>query len=324
MERGENSGDFHPVDANAILRIPLRMQDGEDWWAWELEKHGEFSVKTVYRKLASMHQQAIETPETSGDEFWKKTWKLNVPPKVKVFWWRVLHEFLPAKSELNRWHIEPTVFCETCGADSESIRHVLLECTIARMFWRELKSITGAKIPDLNSYSWATDILLDGFSSDNERRIFIIGMYSLWMQRNKRRHGEDQIPVRTAVSWTVDLANDLWEIHKPKKKQVLSASNPTWRPPSDGWVKCNNDAAYQVGIGQGATGVIVRDSAGQFMGGRAPWYPRWRCWHAEMVCFLRRRRRWTSSKWRRITRSWLNYGQEVTTIAQVWRQFSGR
>jgi hypothetical protein len=50
----------------------------------------------------------------SGDVFWKETWKLNVPPKVRVFWWRVLHEFLPAKSVLYRRHIEPTAFCEVC------------------------------------------------------------------------------------------------------------------------------------------------------------------------------------------------------------------
>ena len=38
---------FFPVDANAILRIPLCPQE-EDWWAWEPEKHGEFLVKSAY------------------------------------------------------------------------------------------------------------------------------------------------------------------------------------------------------------------------------------------------------------------------------------
>lgn len=137
-----------PVDAKAILRIPMRAQVGEDWWAWEQEKHGVYSVKTAYRLLASTYQPATEAPESSGDEVWKKTWKLNVPPKVRVLWWRVLHDFLPAKSELQRRHIEPTAFCETCGAESEPIRHVLLDCTIARMFWQEIKSITGSKLPN--------------------------------------------------------------------------------------------------------------------------------------------------------------------------------
>jgi hypothetical protein len=42
---------FIPVDAAAILRIPLRSQDDDDCWAWEPEKHGIYSVKTAYQKL---------------------------------------------------------------------------------------------------------------------------------------------------------------------------------------------------------------------------------------------------------------------------------
>lgn len=36
------SSIFIPVDVNAILRIPLRGQE-DDWWAWEPEKHGDYS-----------------------------------------------------------------------------------------------------------------------------------------------------------------------------------------------------------------------------------------------------------------------------------------
>jgi len=39
----------------------------------------------------------------SGDERARSAvWKLNVPPKVHVFWWRVLHNSLPSKAELKR------------------------------------------------------------------------------------------------------------------------------------------------------------------------------------------------------------------------------
>lgn len=45
---------FLLIDANTILRIPIRQQD-EDWWAWEPEKHGVYSVKSAYRKLYAMN-----------------------------------------------------------------------------------------------------------------------------------------------------------------------------------------------------------------------------------------------------------------------------
>lgn len=125
---------FIPVDATAILRIPVQPQE-DDWWAWDLEKYGEYSVKSAYRKLVDMKRNADGMlPGGSGDESWKRTWNLQVPPKVKVFWWRVLHEFIPAKEILNGRHIEPVAFCDSFGADPESILHVLANCTLAKMF----------------------------------------------------------------------------------------------------------------------------------------------------------------------------------------------
>jgi hypothetical protein len=141
-------------------------------------------------------------PGGSGDESWSLIWKLVVPPKVKVFWWRVIHEFLPAKQILHRRHIEPTAFCEVCGADAESIKHILMECSVAKVFWREVKNLTGAKLPTLHPSTWATDLLSAGVCTDKERCIFIIGMYSLWMQRNKTRHGDPQTPVNVSVRWS--------------------------------------------------------------------------------------------------------------------------
>jgi hypothetical protein len=50
------------------------------------EKHGEYMVKSAYTKLAETHTPWVGlSPRGSGDGPWKRIWKLNVPPKVKVF-----------------------------------------------------------------------------------------------------------------------------------------------------------------------------------------------------------------------------------------------
>lgn len=66
---------------------------------------------------------------------------------TKVFWWRVVNEYLPTKGILHRRHIEPTPNCEVCGAEVESIKHVFLECTVAQCFWRQVRVLTGDKLP---------------------------------------------------------------------------------------------------------------------------------------------------------------------------------
>jgi hypothetical protein len=86
-----------------------------------------------------------------------------------------------------------------CGADRETIKHTLSECTIARMFWQEMRILSGAKLPQLHPYTWASDILQPDFCSDHDRAVFCIGMYALWLQRNKHRHGAGRLPVKEIV-----------------------------------------------------------------------------------------------------------------------------
>ena len=45
-----------------------------------------------------------------------------------------MNGLLPAKEVLFRRHIERTANCDVCGPDEESIKHVLMDCTIAKFF----------------------------------------------------------------------------------------------------------------------------------------------------------------------------------------------
>jgi hypothetical protein len=47
--------------------------------------------------------------------------KLKVPPKVRIFWWRVIQNFLPSNAELARRHIREDSHCAACGTDLESL-----------------------------------------------------------------------------------------------------------------------------------------------------------------------------------------------------------
>ncbi|KAL6643594.1 hypothetical protein ACP70R_018360 [Stipagrostis hirtigluma subsp. patula] len=79
---------FTGLDADLILRMPL-CNNGEDFWAWELERHGNYSVKSAYKILADERErnEQVNTPGPSDVRDWRKIRKLVVPPKVKVFWW---------------------------------------------------------------------------------------------------------------------------------------------------------------------------------------------------------------------------------------------
>jgi hypothetical protein len=96
-------------------------------------------------------------------------------------------------------------------------------------------------------------------------------MYALWLQRNKHRHGAVQIPVKKLVQWSVDTAHDLCQLLRDPKPKAVAIIRK-WSAPPAGWVKCNTDGAFYADQGQGASGVVLRDPAGTFRGGRARWH----------------------------------------------------
>lgn len=161
---------FCDFDAEAILSTPCNGS-GDDFLAWDPEKHGVYFVRSAYRMLETKQRMSHggDRPGSSSDTDWKEIWKLEVPPKVRIFWWRVLHEFLPTRQVLHRRHIEKIANCEVCGEPKETIKHVLVDCTVARSFWRQARTITGVKLPHLHEVTWARDLLHPEFCPRRRR-----------------------------------------------------------------------------------------------------------------------------------------------------------
>jgi hypothetical protein len=101
---------FIGIDADEILKIQPSRTLPEDVATWSLERSGVYSIRSAYKLLKTDHLEQLAAKEGSGAAstgryWWKLLSKLKIPPKVKVFWWRVIHGFLPCKAELHRRHI---------------------------------------------------------------------------------------------------------------------------------------------------------------------------------------------------------------------------
>ena len=177
------------------------------------------------------------------------------------------------KQILFRRHIEPEAFCEVCGEPEESIRHVLLDCTVARQFWQYTRWATGVKLPSLNGETWAAD-LMSQLCPRRDPALIMIGMWALWMLRNRRRHGELTMPVQQAVLWAKDTTYDLWQLSHQFDKPAPAYNRDKWRKPEVGWSKINTDAAFSEESKQGATSSIIRDDQDVFYSAQAIWYER--------------------------------------------------
>lgn len=55
-------------------------------------------------------------------------WKANMCPKFKFFLWLCAHNSIMVKDVLANCGIDLSPFCPKCGADHESITHLLHKC----------------------------------------------------------------------------------------------------------------------------------------------------------------------------------------------------
>ena len=66
----------------------------------DLEKSGNYTIKSAYRslmtrnELSSLEEGTIMDTSSANKQLWTALWKLQVVPKVRVFWWRVLRGIL--------------------------------------------------------------------------------------------------------------------------------------------------------------------------------------------------------------------------------------
>ncbi|XP_023633818.1 uncharacterized protein LOC111829312 [Capsella rubella] len=90
----------HPDDISHIMKVRPRLIKSPDVPVWIFTKDGHYTF----------------------------IWSLHVPPKIKHFWWKVLHNALPVTGNLALRNIKIQKECNFCGEAEESIMHILFHC----------------------------------------------------------------------------------------------------------------------------------------------------------------------------------------------------
>lgn len=126
---------FLPFEADSILKIPISNNLPDDQLIWLGNKRGSFSVKRAYfiaMRVVDVDSNGESTTVHSQPPFWKNIWRLNVPPKVRIFAWHVCKNGLPTMLALRCRGLNSFGFCSLCDKEMESIQHALLLCLLCR------------------------------------------------------------------------------------------------------------------------------------------------------------------------------------------------
>lgn len=158
-----------------------------------------------------------------------------------------------------------------CGDPEESVYHVIFRCLLARNFWREVKKLLGASVPDLHPITWATDVLHPETCSDELTALVVCGAWALWTGRHARNHGRKTWEPGAAARYISSLLEDLASLKVPAMPSQPKAV-VKWMPPAEGWMKVNTDAGFDGTSFNARVGVVIRDPEGRVCVAAARWF----------------------------------------------------
>ncbi|CAN1814009.1 Putative ribonuclease H protein At1g65750 [Linum perenne] len=264
---------FPDEEVKAILEVNALLNGDADTRIWHYSKTGDYTVKSAY-KLIMEYGYDRESLIVAGH--WNALWKLQIPPKVKHFLWKLARRILPLRANLIRRRILVPVECGLCNSNQEDEFHLFLDCTKAKDIWREAGVL--AKVEDLNAtsnfFDWMGKFL--GSTDASFQCYGAMILWGLWGERNqlvwRRESRTPHLVVEGAVSileeWKAARTNGQQSDRRNSDQQVPCER---WHPPPMGVIKCNVDAAFQATRRQWGWGMVSRDHMGNLLSYRTGW-----------------------------------------------------
>ncbi|KAL0301821.1 UNVERIFIED_CONTAM: putative mitochondrial protein [Sesamum radiatum] len=128
---------FNPEDQELILKIPLGRESLPDTRCWHYTQNGLFTVRSAYfLAVKSLNPQSSST--RSNDPLnarWKTIWNVKLPPKVRLFVWKLASNALPTGTNLEKRLRTIHFACPFCGDTNDDTLHIFLHCHYARQTW---------------------------------------------------------------------------------------------------------------------------------------------------------------------------------------------
>lgn len=248
----------------------------DDYWVWQHNKHGGYSVKSGYwlkTRVTRMEEirDAEALPSVNGLK--SEAWKLKAPPKIKTFFWRALSNAISVGELLVKRGIKMDSCCQACGFEGESINHILFTCPIARQIWALVNVPSPENGFDVVSHYSNFHYLLSLGSnkkcSEEAAKAMPWIVWFLWKNRNKLLFEGSQNNFLVLVAKAIE-ESELWFLAQSHEKALEMEEKrdeleqqKRWSSPPLGWLKCNVgvDWAKNGQIGGGAW--VLRDHNGR-------------------------------------------------------------
>ncbi|XP_058195012.1 uncharacterized protein LOC131311532 [Rhododendron vialii] len=283
-------------EVNAIVKIALPSNPRRDRLIWHYNSQGIYTVKSGYRVALKINEIYIDKPESSfkpNKHLWKLIWKLNVPPKVRNFWWRVCKNGLATKENLFRRRCAQSPTCPLCNDCVESVEHMLTQCAWTRPVWfgsNLISKVSPEKCPSM--LIWSSGIIDKSSSLKEASEVISKVALHIWKERNDFVFNHLEVnPLSTVVR--ASKAQTEFGLISAIQREVLEhndappSANLAWRKPIPGSLKINCDVAIPLDSEKATAAMVVRNEVGELIDGSTATFPVYSVLHGEQEAIRR-------------------------------------
>lgn len=258
------------AEVQAICKIPVSSSKSSDKIIWRHTKSGNYTVKSGYFQKVRKPVRG-NSPSCSfvpSSTMWAKFWGIATAPKVLMFMWKVVKNWVACKANLFKRKCASTPLCPICESAPESIEHMLFHCPWSRAVW-----FGSGKIYWVNQFEiaaadrWMENLICGDLAKETSKEdlgaIFQL-CWSIWKARNNFVfNGKYPIPeevIDQGAKANTDYLNAV--LCRVRKVSNGTVQMGRWTLPPPSVFKVNCDGALKSSSSLAAFGVIVRDFGG--------------------------------------------------------------
>ncbi|KAA3474504.1 reverse transcriptase [Gossypium australe] len=251
---------FVEEQSRRILAIPLVSSRPPDTLIWRGDNTGCYTVKSGFKRIITAENPSLQNEDSAN--FFTKLWALKIPSKICIFIWKLVHNFLPTKVNLNMRQLTASTICPVCQGGVETVHHLFRDCSFTKQI---LQGIDVADSEDNRGPTWK-DWLVKEFNIQNTKtcEIKAIVYWDIWYNRNKI-HLCDMLAFMKAYHAEISVLREL-------PTQTTSVHNERWLHPEGNVIKINFDASFNQVTKRSISGIIARNKDGLVMAAcTCPW-----------------------------------------------------
>lgn len=234
-------------------------------------------MKSGYAFLAHKRLESMGSKPSSSFapscSMWRKFWTVPTLPKIRVFMWKVIQNWVACQDNLVRRKCGNNSMCPICENAKETMEHVLFHCPWSRAVWFGSNKAYWVLHKEIGAVDkWMESLICGDLAKETSREdlgeIFQL-CWAIWKARNNwifnnKTPNPEEVIEQAARANSDYLAAMFVNV---ANSNPLAVVHHKWEPPPIACVKINSDGAFHSSRSWAAFGVIARDN-----GGSAQWW----------------------------------------------------